>query len=214
MMSTADALNLGKWNKKYIYGFLTLIVFVAPLLISPNIFNGIGILDWDTALQRYAAIYLTYVEFHQYPGNNIWIGGGTPLSQIYPGYGIYAAATLIAGPSLGIYFGVFFYYVMGFVGAIKLAKLYSSRISIQVFFALYTVFGNALAWHLSVGHLIFANILLLPYILYFTLSIKKNYSGAKAGVLCGICFLDGFAYTNQYILLIVGAIILFLFREY
>lgn len=122
MMSTVDALNLGKWNKKYIYGFLTLIVFVAPLLISPTIFNGIGILDWDTALQRYAAIYLTYVEFHQYPGNNIWIGGGTPLSQIYPGYGVYAAATLIAGPSLGIYFGVFFYYFVGVIGTIELAK--------------------------------------------------------------------------------------------
>ena len=193
------------------FGFLWLMVFLIPLVWAPILFSGVGIYDWDHVLQRYAAIYQTYVKYGQFPGNNIWAGGGMPLVQTYPGYGLFTALALLAGPSIGIHLGLAVYYILGYFGAIKLANIFTKEESTQVYFALYIVFGNAIAYHLAVGHTIFANILILPYLLYFTINYRKRYSGIFSGVLFGFSNLDGFAYTNQYIAIILIIFIIWRF---
>jgi len=209
-MNTGQQVEIKKLNRAYFVGLLLVLLFIFPLAISPVLFNGTGIYDWEHIHQRFAAVYLTYFKFQQFPGNNIWIGGGIPLLQSYSGYGLTGLATLLTGPVTGTYLSVLIYYVLGYVGAIKLASLFTEQTIIKLFFALYTVFGNALAWHLTVGHVLFSNILLLPYILYYLLKYRENFSGAKAGLFCGVAFLDNAAFTSHYFLLIVGIFIVYL----
>ena len=196
-----------KINSKNIFvkniGFYWIMVFLIPLVWMPIILNGVGVFDWDHVLQRYAAIYQSYHYYDQFPGNNIWAGGGLPLFQTYSGYGLFSILTLIFEPSVGIYLGLVLYYILGYFGSIRLASFFTNNESEQVFFALYVVFGSALAYHMTVGHIIFANILSLPYLLYLALNYRDRFSGIKSGLLFGIVNLDGFVYTNQYIALIL-----------
>jgi len=82
-----------KINSKNIFvkniGFYWIMVFLIPLVWMPIILNGVGVFDWDHVLQRYAAIYQSYHYYDQFPGNNIWAGGGLPLFQTYSGYGLF-----------------------------------------------------------------------------------------------------------------------------
>lgn len=198
-------------SSKYALGLLILGVFIAPITLIPLVFDGVGIADWDHVGQRYAAVYLSYIHFGQYPGNNAWIGGGVPLSQLYPGFGMLALFTVLFGPKSGIYIGVGFYYILGYFGAIKLAQTINKSVEQQIYFSLYFVMGNALAWHLSVGHVIFLNILLVPLLIVATCNYRGKYNGLIVGLLLGVTFLDGFSYTNQYIIGLVAIIIIYLF---
>lgn len=191
-------------KKIQIYGLIFLTIYLFPLLIIPIVFNGHGIYDWDTSLQRYSAIYISLMNYGQIPYINAWIGGGTHLMQIYPFYGIFGLSTIIFGPSYGIYYGIYLYYILGYIGGIKLASLLTKKNSLQIFFSLYFVLSNSLAWHLSVGHIIFTAILLLPYILYYIYKNQELDSAVKGGFLVGLAFLDSFAYANQYLFLIAS----------
>jgi len=180
-------------------GIVCLVIYLLPITLYPLVINGIGIFDWDTGLQRNTALYLSYMKFSQIPGNNPWIGGGIPLSPIVPVYGLNAFYTLLFGPASGLFVSVATYFVVGYWGALKFIGNWAKDRYLQTGFALYFVFGNALAWHLAVGHTVFLPILLLPLLIHYTIYYQKYLSGLKVGVIFGISVLDSIIYVNQYI---------------
>jgi hypothetical protein len=198
-------------NLNKLLGFLWLMVFLIPLVWLPILFNGSGVYDWDHVLQRYAAIYQTHFKYDQLPGNNIWAGGGMPLGQTVSGYGLFTALTMFTGPYIGIHLGVAIYYTLGYFGSLKLASVFTKDIPGQVYFSLYFVFGNAISYHLSVGHIGFSNIFTLPYILYLAINYQNYYSGILCGLLFGLANLDGLTYTNQYIAIVLMVFLIWRF---
>lgn len=204
---------LVKLKKNYILiGFIICIVYLYPLIWGPIINNGHGIYDWDHVSQRYAAIYQTIINYGQPPGNNIWLGGGQPLVQTYSAYGVFGILVLSFGVKLGIYLSILTYYAVGYWGSIKLAGEFTSDKLRQTLFAAYVVFSNSLAYHLEVGHLQFVNILVVPYVIYLCTGAKRTYHAVILGLIIGVSFLDGPAYTGQYIFML--AIFILFIRVY
>jgi hypothetical protein len=191
-------------------GIVCLMMYLMPITLYPLILNGVGIFDWDTGLQRNTALYLSYVKFNQIPGNNPWIGGGIPLSPTVPVYGLNALNTLLFGPAPGLLASVATYFALGYWGALKFIGYWTKDRYLQTFFALYFVFGNALAWHLAVGHTVFLPILLLPLLLYYTINYNKDLNGFKVGLIFGISILDSIIYVNQYIAVTLATLALYL----
>ena len=171
-------------------GIVCLLIYLLPITLYPLVLSGTGIFDWDTGLQRNTALYLSYMKYSQIPGNNPWIGGGIPLSPTVPVYGLNAFYTLLYGPASGMLASVVTYFVLGYWGALKFIGNWTQDRHLQVFFALYFVFGNALAWHLTAGHTVFLPILLLPILLHYTINYQKYLSGFKVGFIFGVSFLD------------------------
>jgi hypothetical protein len=191
-------------------GIIFLIIYLLPITLYPLVLHGTGIFDWDTSLQRNTALYLSYLKFGQIPGNNPWIGGGVPLSPTVPVYGLNALYTMLFGPAPGLLASVATYFALGYWGALKLIGYWTKDRYLQTFFALYFVFGNALAWHLAVGHTVFLPILLLPSLLYYTINYQQYLSGFKVGFIFGISVLDSIIYVNQYIALTLAIAALYL----
>lgn len=189
-------------------GIFILLIYLSPISFLPIIFKLDGKFDWDQVEQRFGAIQQTLVYFGQWTGNNPWIAGGTPLinSQFAP-YGLFGGLSILFGPYVGLRLALIAYYLVGYAGCWKLAGHFKLSPFQQLFFTLYVLFGNALAWHLYAGHIIFLNILVLPALLYLLLNFASRwYAGFTFGLLLALAFCDGPLYTFQYMLLVLGVV--------
>jgi hypothetical protein len=189
--------NLSINNIAIIY----LAAYLVPFVLLPLIQDGVGRFDWSQVIQRYAAIYETIISYGQIPGNNIWLGGGMPLTQTYSAFGVFGVNTLIFGPKSGTHIAIAIYYFIGFAGALKWAQLITNDKITQVLFSLYFVVGNAITHHIAAGHLIFVTIMVLPSVMYLTNHAGKKNCGLYTGLLLGLAALDGLLYSTQYIVI-------------
>lgn len=176
---------------------LITVVYILPITLIPILFDGIGVLDWEHFEQRLLAIAITVKDYLQLPGNNPWVGGGTPIA--YSTYGTFSILSVIFGEFIGIRIGIALYFLLGLLGCLKLSDYLNVDKETKVFFTFYFLFSNSLAWHLYAGHIIFINILSLPILTLLLLNFDKNkYNGYLFGIVYGIVFLDGALYTGQY----------------
>ena len=181
-------------------GVTLVFLFILPLIIGSLIDSNYPRLDWQQFEQRYQAIRITLLDYGQLPGNNPWAGGGTPIINSF--YGIFSIFSIIFGVKIGLKLSVLFYYVIGYIGAYKLGIDLKFQKNSTQFFALYFIFSNSLAWHLYAGHIIFINILLLPYLIYLLINIAQNkYNLILFGIMLAIGFIDGSLYTGQYLVI-------------
>jgi MFS family permease len=188
---------------------LITILYILPITLIPILFDGIGVLDWEHFEQRLMTIAITVKDYMQFPGNNPWVGGGTPIA--YSTYGTFSILSMIFGGFIGLRIGIALYFLIGLIGCLKLSDYFKLDKESKVFFTFYFLFSNSLAWHLFAGHLIFINILSLPMLILLLLNFdKNNYNGYLFGILYGIVFLDGALYTGQYFAIFFSGVFIYL----
>lgn len=183
------------------FGIFVVLLYTLPLVINSLVNIRSSNLDWQFFEQRYEAIVISILRYGQIPGNNPWSGGGTPIINAF--YGIFGLFSIIFGVKLGLKIAILFYYVLGYFGAYNLSILLNFSKRLSQFLALYFVLSNSMAWHLYAGHIIFINILLLPLLIYLSISIENKYNSIIFGLILGIAFIDGPLYTGQYIIIII-----------
>ena len=191
-----------------ITGLILVLVAISPLFyISDQAILG----DGNILLQRLEAMRRTIVEYHQWPGLNIWNAGGQPLdghAAIFP-VSLKSFLILLFGTKIGLNIAIFIYVVLGYVGAWLLSSLLWKNSLLKNTFSILIVINLPLLFHLSAGHIILYVYYLIPLLLYFLSRYSLDrWSGVKAGVLFGLMFNDTPAYLLQYISIIIGVIIL------
>ncbi|MCC7264045.1 MAG: hypothetical protein IT369_16150 [Candidatus Latescibacteria bacterium] len=152
-------------------------------------------------MQRFEALRLSIVTYHQWPGNNPWSVGGQPLlpTVVATTFSIDGVAVLLFGTFWGLRISAIAYLVVGYWGAWKVSRLFWPEPVLRLVFALYTITNAAIAYHLAVGHLAFENFWYIPWFLYFILrATDDGWSGVKAGVLFGLACVRAPAYVPQY----------------
>jgi len=195
--------------------FLAIMIWAMPVWLVPGM---TGASDWDFFMNRCEAIRRTILEFHQWPGNNPWIGGGVPLAgnPCINVLSIQGLLTLSLGSFWGLRMAVLVYYFLGFIGAWKLSGLWWQYRAVRLVFVVFTIANPAVAFHMSLGHSLFQTFWCMPLLFYFLLRFKQdNWSGLKAAVIFGIAFNETPAYVLQYGMLIVcGLFLYFLVKDF
>jgi hypothetical protein len=181
-----------------VMGFVIVVVWCSPLWM---VSQKVGIYDWDSSMQRFEAMRVTIAEFQQWPGNNIWMTGGTPLIG-NPNSSVLSIKGLLVltfGTFWGLRLGVIVYLAVGFFGAWRLSGIWWQNASLRTTFALLVVANPAMAYHTAVGHLVFQTFWFTPLLLFYLLRMHHDrYSGLKVGLLFGIGLNDSPAYMVQY----------------
>jgi hypothetical protein len=179
-------------------GLILVVIWSSPLW---NTNQMVGIYDWDSTMQRFEAMRVTLVEFHQWPGNNIWMTGGTPLIA-NPNNSVLSIKSILVlalGTFWGVRLSVIVYLAIGFLGAWRLATMWWDCKRLQLVFALLVVSNPAMAYHTTVGHLVFQTFWFTPLLIYYLMRMHEDrYSGLKVGVILGIAFVDSPSYMVQY----------------
>lgn len=178
-------------------------IWALPIWFTPGM---TGIADWDTAMHRFEAIRLTMMEFGQWPGHNPWTIGGIPLlgNPTVSLLSVDGLMVLFFGTFWGLKLGVLVYLSIGFIGAWKLSGIWWKGRFIRLAFAFFVTANPALAYHYTVGHLLFQTFCFMPLLFYFLFRFNQDkWSGLKAAVVLGIAFNDSPGYIVQYGVLIL-----------
>jgi hypothetical protein len=192
-------------------GLFVVAIWASPIWFTPG---KTGVYDWDFAMHRFEAIRLTVMEFGQWPGHNPWIIGGVPLlgNPTVSLLSVNGLMVLSFGTFWGLKLGVLVYLSIGFIGAWKLSGIWWENRFIRLVFAFFVIANPALAYHYTVGHLLFLPFCFMPLLFYFLFRFNQDkWSGLKAAVVLGIAFNDSLIYMVQYGMLILGCIYVYLF---
>ncbi len=183
-------------------GLLVIIIWAAPIIFTAG---KTGVYDWDPFMQRFEALRLSILKYHQWPGLNPWIEGGQPLISVpqVTIFSIEGILVLIFGTFWGLRLSIPIYIFIGFIGAWKLSSIFWSKKLFRLLFSFYIIANPAVAYHLSVGHFLFQNFFFMPLFFYYILKVKEDkWSGLKAGIVYGLAFVASPAYIVQYAALI------------
>lgn len=165
--------------------------------------------DGNQYLQRFEAIRKTILEFDQWPGNNPWNAGGQPIEGT-PGrftISVMGLLSIFFGTKTGLGISLIIFNTVGYFGSLKLAGVFWKTRYLHHIFALLVISNSAILFHLSAGHFNLSNYYLLPIIIYYFLSFKRDkWSGLKAGILLGIAFNENPTYSVQFLILIFSII--------
>ena len=156
--------------------------------------------DWGFAQNAWQLRWQTLREYGQWPAHNPWEGGGLPVN---PGLGYFsftAPLTLLLGPLVGVRAMIAGFYVLGAYGWWRLGgKLLGEAPAPRILLAALGTLCPALAFHLAVGHVIFANFMVWPLIFACLLEARQHpWSGLKAGLLFALGFNELPYYLMQY----------------
>lgn len=167
-----------------------------------------GSFDWGTMLNAWEVRWRTVFDYHQWPEFNPWQGGGLPVNPALGWFSIQAAATLLFGPKAGLDVFIICYLLIGLWGFWRLSlDLFPENRAAAAFLATLGTASPALAYHLTAGHLIFANLLVWPAIFSYILRAEKDrWSGLKAGLLFALGFNELPFYVMQYGGVIAGVL--------
>lgn len=185
-------------------GLFVIAIWALPIWFTPGM---TGIADWDTAMHRFEAIRLTVMEFGEWPGHNPWTIGGVPLlgNPTVSLLSVNGLMVLFFGAFWGLKLAVLVYLSIGFIGAWKLSGIWWKYRFIRLIFVFFVTANPALAYHYTVGHLLFQTFCFMPLLFYFLFRFNQDkWSGLKAAIVIGIAFNDSPGYIVQY-----GALILF-----
>ena len=156
-----------------------LIFSVASLMFAFPVFkniNHLGIHDWDQHLMYNAVPKQTILEFKQFPLWNPYYCGGNvmlanPQSSFLNPMFIFV---LIFGEKIGLKLLILIYLIIGLFGMFLLARelkisLFSSYLAAFLF-----MLSGLYAMHLSVGHTVWMQLALIPYVfLFYLMSLEK-----------------------------------------
>lgn len=197
-------IDFKKNNLNFLILFVIAIIAYFPLIhFDTKISTG----DGNIIFQRYEALRQTIVNFHQWPGINIWNGGGQPLEgtpYVFP-LSIKSILTFILGVELGFKFSLLIYLFFAIYGSILLVNYLKLDAKSWIFTLspLLLVLNIPLALHLKSGHWIFTTYFLLPLLIFYFLNQSQDYySGLKFGVLFAFIAYDSPNYNLQFCLIL------------
>lgn len=163
--------------------------------------------DWGVMLNVWEVRWKSLLEFGQWPAFNPWQGGGLPVNPALGYFSVQAAATFLLGVKAGLSVFIVTYLLLGVWGFWRLGRLLFDAAPAAFFLAVLGTASPAFAMHLSVGHLIFANFLTWPAILYWLWRAPLDrWAGLKAGLLFAVGFNELAYYVMQYGGMIAGAL--------
>jgi len=190
---------------------IALIIFIIiSLIFTFPIFQNIknwGIHDWDQHLMYNAVPKNTILEFKQFPLWNPYYCGGNallanPQSSFLNPLFIFI---LIFGEVLGLKLLIFIYLIIGLFGMFLLARYIKISLISSYLSAILFMLSGLYAMHLSVGHTVWMQMALIPYVFLFYLkSIKKIEYIFLSALFMVFIFLGGGIYPLIFIVLILG----------
>lgn len=181
--------------------FIISLIFVYP--IFQNIKNW-GIHDWDQHLMYNGVPKQTILKFNQFPlWNPYYCGGNAMLANPQSSFlNPLFISVLIFGEVLGLKLLILFYLVIGLFGMFLLSRklgisMISSYLSSFVF-----MLSGLYAMHLSVGHTVWVQMALIPYVFLFYLkSLKQIKYIFLSSLFMAFIFLSGGVYPLFFIAL-------------
>lgn len=204
--------QISNYKKKHFFIFLISIIFIIFWLYPLWYTKDLAIIeDGNRYLQRIEAFKITIFEYKQFPQNNPWVRGGSPLSILLMSplsIKFWLFMTLETKSALSFY--MLFSFVVLFYGSYKVASFYFRNRIFRYFFAFLSIFNIALIFHLKAGHFIFLSFCYFPIIFYFLFKHRTiKYSGVFSGYLFGLMLDDDMAYMTAYCILILGIFIIY-----
>ena len=155
--------------------------------------------DWGVMLNVWEVRWKSLFEYGQWPAFNPWQGGGLPVNPALGYFSVQAVATLSLGPKAGLSVFILCYLLIGLWGFWRLGLLLFASPASAFFLAILGTASPAFTMHLSVGHLIYANFMVWPAIIYLLLrAAEDSWSGLKAGILFALGFNELAYYIMQY----------------
>jgi hypothetical protein len=188
-----------------------LVIFAAiSLIFAHPIFQNLknwGIHDWDQHLMYNGVPRLALVEFKQAPlWNPYYCGGNVMLANPQSSFlSPLFVFIIIFGEVIGLKLLILAYLMFGLLGMYLLARhagisTLSSYLSSFVF-----MLSGIYFMRLTVGHTVWLQIALVPYIFYFYLrSIKQTKYVFLSALFLAFIFLGGGIYPLVFILLFLG----------
>lgn len=143
--------------------------------------------------------------YHQWPAFNPWEGGGLPFDPAVGYLSLTAVTTFFLGPQAGLIVMLGIYGLVGAWGFYRLGRNLGLEEPAAWFLAVFGTASPALAMHLAVGHVIFANLMVWPAIFSFLLDAQSDrWAGLKAGLLFALGFNELPYYVMQYGAILIG----------
>lgn len=205
--------NFKGFNHIYKY-FITIIIVLISYCQIFLIEGKVSIGDANIIFQRYEALRQTILNYHQWPGINIWNGAGQPLeglAYIFP-LSIKSLLTLLFGVENGFSISMLIYLALSIYGSYKLSNFFKWDMSSFIFYLspVLLILNLPLAFHLKSGHLIFTTYLLIPLLLFYFLNrCNDYYSGLKFGILFSFACYDSPHYVLHFFALLIFFIFIF-----
>jgi len=200
-----------------IFVFLIVVSSLLFFLLYRSQFNFFYFLgDWPIAIQRYEAVsklLLTYDSYIYWL--NIWVSY-SPL--LHRPYGLQGIFSILFNSNNAIYFLIFTYFLIGFIGIYKISIKYNIPTLHSIYLIIYFLLNPSLYSHISAGHIGFINALSLPLLLWLTTKFHINLFYSLIFLIIFVLnFYDSFNYTFQYnfiILLIFWIYNFFRFKDW
>lgn len=177
--------------------FLLALLWSYPLWYTSGL-QGTG--DWGTSMASFESMRKSLLEYGQWPAHNPWTMGGIPVNVTNDLLSLQGVCVLACGTYWGVRIAIPLYMLIGLLGSWRLAGVIGWKNNyVKCVFALYTISNVALIHHVAGGHFCFHSFWYFPAIFAYVLSIRSDgLSGAKAGALMGLSFLESPVYVFQY----------------
>ena len=184
-----------------------LIFFILSLIFVYPIFQNIkywGIHDWDQHLMYNAVSKQTILEFKQFPlWSPYYCGGNVMLANPQSGFlNPLFIFILIFGEIIGLKLLIFIYLIIGLLGMFLLARYLKISLISSYLSAFLFMLSGLYAMHVSVGHTVWMQMALIPYIFLFYLkSLKEIKYVFLSALFLTFIFLGGGIYPLLFIAL-------------
>jgi len=154
-------------------------------------------LDWHHEFQFTSAMWITLTKYHEFPFWNPYVHGGN-FFFAHPSSFLISPETffvVLFGPIKGLYYSVFFFYILGFVGCYFIGRHFKLSYLATLYLAVVFSFQSYVMNYLFIGAHNWMTTGYVPLAFYFLLKSMENWRyGAAAGFFQALIYFGGSPY--------------------
>src|SRR3989338_6718707 len=151
-------------------------------------------LDWHKEFQQVGAIWASIAKYHEFPFWTPYTLGGNFLFA-HPESHVLSPETLfilIFGPIKGLYYSVFFFYILGFIGCYFIGRHLRFSFLGTLYLAIIFTFSSNVMNTMFIGASMWMVFGYIPFVFYFLLKAKDNWRyGVAGGFFHALMYLGG-----------------------